>query len=103
MKRVLLCLCAVTCLAGCTVLRNPYFWRQTAGAVLRAAYHSGGAEAVGDRLDRLHTSGHLSEETVGKLKAAAQKGYDKLQESLTDEAMDDLLVDDEMLGDVSAE
>ena len=83
---------------GCALLHKPRVWRVTVGSVLRAAYDLGGAELVGQRIDRLEDKGVISQATGEKLKSAAQKGYDKLQAVLDDEAADTLLVDDELLG-----
>lgn len=97
MKRLLLALLLLLT-PGCALLHNPRFWRVTVGSVLRAAYDHGGAELVGQRIDRLKAKGTISQVTGDKLKSAAQKGYDKLQAALDDEAADTLLVDDELLG-----
>ena len=52
MKRLLLGLLLLLT-PGCALLHNPRFWRVTVGSVLRAAYDHGGAELVGQRIDRL--------------------------------------------------
>lgn len=103
MKRVMLLACLLLALSGCAILRNPLFWRITVGSVIRAAYETGGAEMVGERIDRLEEKGQISAEAAEKIKAAAQKGYDALQTRLAETGTEDLLVDDEMLGPLAVE
>ncbi len=100
MKHPLFYFMLLVMMSGCAILENPLFWRITVGGVLRAAYESGGAEMVGERIDCLEEKGKLSSESAEKLKDAAQKGYDKLQDKLDEVEADDILIDDEMLGAV---
>lgn len=89
----------VLLVGGCAVLQNPYFWKLTVSAVLKAAYKSGGAEDVEARIDKLVAKGKISEELGEKLKYAAQAGYDKLLDKLEEEETDSITVEDEDLAD----
>lgn len=84
-------------MAGCAIFENPLFWRITVGGVLRAAYDAGGAQLVGEKIDSLEEKGKIDAEQAEKIKEAAQKGYDKLQEKLTEEKVDDIVLEDEDL------
>ena len=64
MKKVMLLACLLLALSGCAILRNPLFWRITVGSVIRAAYEAGGAEMVGERIDRLEEKGQISAEAA---------------------------------------
>lgn len=90
MKKALFIALLLLTLPGCALLENPLFWRLTLGGVIRAAYNSGGAEAVEYKIDELTHQGTIDPEQAEKIKDAAQQGYDKLTDSLLETETEDI-------------
>lgn len=82
MIKPLLLILTLATATGCTLLESPYFWRITVSSVLRSAYESGGAEAVEYKINALTHQGIIDPEQAQQLKAAAQKGYEKILDKL---------------------
>lgn len=90
MKKALFIALLLLMLPGCALLENPLFWRYTLGGVIRAAYNSGGAEAVEHKIDCLCHQGTIDPEQAKKIKDAAQQGYDRLTDSLLETETEDI-------------
>lgn len=82
MKKILLFLPLIILISGCALLESAAFWRFTVGTLIRSAYDNGGAESVEYHINALTHNGTITPEQAEKIKAAAQKGYDKLIDAL---------------------